>query len=255
MARGERVAVLGPNGAGRTTLVLHLDGTLAGTAGTGRGSAGSAASRGAEDDVAEVRQRVGLVFQDPDDQFFMPTVGRTSPSARPISGLRGARARHARGTRRWSRSAWPDVPDPGHRTTSLRSTAPGRGRHGARHAAERCWPWTNHQSQPGPQRVGASWPTSCVGLDVTKSNPPHNLPYALELCPRSVILDNGIIVADGITPRRARRPGADGEAPARTAITASTRRWHSPASGPAPPEPVPGPLTGAPRRLPYLQVM
>lgn len=67
---GERVALLGPNGAGKTTLALHLNGIL-------RPSSGSVWINGTEVDqhnLAEVRAAVGLVFQDPDDQLFMPTV-------------------------------------------------------------------------------------------------------------------------------------------------------------------------------------
>ena len=69
VGHGERVAVLGPNGAGKTTLMLHLNGLL-----LGRGQlevAGVAVERGS---LRELRARVGLVFQDPDDQLFMPTV-------------------------------------------------------------------------------------------------------------------------------------------------------------------------------------
>ncbi len=68
--RGERVALFGPNGAGKTTLVLHLNGILT-------ASAGSVAVSGlvvAKQHLREVRRRVGVVFQDPDDQLFMPTV-------------------------------------------------------------------------------------------------------------------------------------------------------------------------------------
>jgi cobalt/nickel transport system ATP-binding protein len=65
VAAGERVAVLGPNGAGKTTLMLHLNGLLRGE--------GRLEVTGASD-VYELRARVGLVFQDPDDQLFMPTV-------------------------------------------------------------------------------------------------------------------------------------------------------------------------------------
>ena len=68
--RGERVALLGPNGAGKTTLVLHLNGILVPGAGTVTVS-GLPVSR---DNLLEVRRRVGIVFQDPDDQLFMPTV-------------------------------------------------------------------------------------------------------------------------------------------------------------------------------------
>ena len=68
---GERVAILGPNGAGKSTLCLHLNGILEATEGTvsvcGLPVAGA-------DSVKEVRRRVGVVFQDPDDMRFMPTV-------------------------------------------------------------------------------------------------------------------------------------------------------------------------------------
>src|SRR3954468_7716010 len=69
--RGERVALLGPNGAGKTTLVLHLNGVL--SAGAGRVTVGGLpVDKG---NLKEIRSRVGIVFQDPDDQLFMPTVG------------------------------------------------------------------------------------------------------------------------------------------------------------------------------------
>jgi energy-coupling factor transporter ATP-binding protein EcfA2 len=66
---GERVAVLGPNGAGKTTLMLHLNGLLA-----GEGSLSVAGVDVRSREVRALRARVGLVFQDPDDQLFMPTV-------------------------------------------------------------------------------------------------------------------------------------------------------------------------------------
>jgi cobalt/nickel transport system ATP-binding protein len=69
VAHGERVAVLGPNGAGKTTLMLQLNGLL-----TSEGSLEVAGLEVGADDVRELRSRVGLVFQDPDDQLFMPTV-------------------------------------------------------------------------------------------------------------------------------------------------------------------------------------
>jgi cobalt/nickel transport system ATP-binding protein len=67
---GERVALLGPNGAGKTTLVLHLNGILQPSAGSVR-IAGLAVD---QPNLIEIRRRVGIVFQDPDDQLFMPTV-------------------------------------------------------------------------------------------------------------------------------------------------------------------------------------
>jgi len=70
LARGERVALLGPNGAGKTTLVLHLNGILSG----GVGTVTVAGLPVDKKHMAEIRRKVGIVFQDPDDQLFMPTV-------------------------------------------------------------------------------------------------------------------------------------------------------------------------------------
>ena len=69
-AHGERIALLGANGAGKTTLILHLNGLLRGTGDLE--VAGLAGGRTAT--CRELRARVGVVFQDPDDQLFMPTV-------------------------------------------------------------------------------------------------------------------------------------------------------------------------------------
>ncbi len=66
---GERLALIGPNGAGKSTLMLHLNGLLHGS--------GSICVLGmplSESTVKAIRRRVGLVFQNPDDQLFMPTV-------------------------------------------------------------------------------------------------------------------------------------------------------------------------------------
>src|SRR5512134_374356 len=71
LAPGERVAVVGSNGAGKTTLLHLMVGLLKPQAGDvlafGR-------VRRAERDFRDVRARAGLVFQDPDDQLFCPTV-------------------------------------------------------------------------------------------------------------------------------------------------------------------------------------
>jgi cobalt ECF transporter T component CbiQ len=74
VTHGERVAILGPNGAGKTTLMLHLNALLKGS-----GELEVAGLNVARDDVRDLRTRVGLVFQDPDDQLFMPTVREGDP--------------------------------------------------------------------------------------------------------------------------------------------------------------------------------
>jgi cobalt transport protein ATP-binding subunit len=70
LAPGEKVALIGPNGAGKSTLMLHLNGILRPTHGVVR-VAGMELSR---ETLGRVRAAVGLVFQDPDDQLFSPTV-------------------------------------------------------------------------------------------------------------------------------------------------------------------------------------
>jgi cobalt/nickel transport system ATP-binding protein len=67
---GEKVALVGPNGAGKSTLMLQLNGTLRPEHGSVR-VAGLAVGK---DTIRRVRAEVGLVFQDPDDQLFSPTV-------------------------------------------------------------------------------------------------------------------------------------------------------------------------------------
>ncbi len=70
IAAGERVALLGVNGAGKSTLLLQLNGTL-------RPSSGAIVVDGlpvTPQNLRQIRARVGLVFQDPDDQLFSPTV-------------------------------------------------------------------------------------------------------------------------------------------------------------------------------------
>ncbi len=66
---GEKVALLGPNGAGKSTLLLHLNGIF-----RGDGSVRIDGLPVEKGNLKSIRQRVGLVFQNPDDQLFCPTV-------------------------------------------------------------------------------------------------------------------------------------------------------------------------------------
>jgi len=67
--QGENLAIIGPNGAGKSTLLLHLNGVL-----RGEGSVSIFGEKLSKDNIKNIRAKVGLVFQDPNDQLFMPTV-------------------------------------------------------------------------------------------------------------------------------------------------------------------------------------
>jgi cobalt/nickel transport system ATP-binding protein len=95
LRRGERVALVGPNGSGKTTLFHLMMGLVRPQAGT---IEAFGATRLHERDFVEVRARVGLLFQDSDDQLFSPTVledvafgplnfGRTPRQARATAEL------------------------------------------------------------------------------------------------------------------------------------------------------------------------
>ena len=87
--KGERVALLGPNGAGKTTLVLHMNGIHP----TAQGSvhiSGQLVDAKNKESLKQIRAKVGVVFQDPDDQLFMPTVGEDVAFGPYNMGKRGS---------------------------------------------------------------------------------------------------------------------------------------------------------------------
>lgn len=192
VAEGERVAVLGPNGAGKTTLALHLNGILT----PERGHVVVDGLTVGPATLREVRRRVGMVFQDPDDQLFLPRV-RDDVAFGPRN-------------LRWSEERIDAA------------AADALERVGMTDAAERA----PHHLSFGQRRRAAiatvlsmepellvlDEPTSNLDpqarreladllrrLELTTLVVTHDLLYALDLCERSVILDQGRIVADGPT--------------------------------------------------------
>jgi len=190
--RGERVALLGPNGAGKTTLLLQLNGMLEGARGEVRVAGTTLDDRTRKD----LRRKVGLVFQDPDDQLFMPTVEADVAFGPANLGLRGEelRVRVA--------EALEAV-----RLTEEAQRAPHQLSAGQRRRAALAGVLAMR-----PELLVLDEPSSHLdpaarreladvlhSLRLTTLLVTHDLPYALELCPRAVILDNGVVAADGPT--------------------------------------------------------
>ncbi len=190
---GERVAVLGPNGAGKTTLVLHLNGILSPDAGRVR-IGGLEVSRRS---LREVRRRVGVVFQDPDDQLFMPTVGADvafGPSNLGVTGDDLAERVRSALTAVGMAAAVGEAP---HRLSL------GQRRRVAVATVLAMGPEVLVLDEPTANldpRARRELSGVLASLAVTTVVVTHDLPYALELCERAVILDGGRIVADGPTP-------------------------------------------------------
>ncbi len=189
---GERVALLGPNGAGKTTLVLHLNGILAPGAGTVAVSGLPVEKK----NLQEIRRRVGIVFQDPDDQLFSATVRDDVAFGPRNLGLRGEALdrRVADALEQVGMNEYADRP-PHHLSF-------GQRRRVAVATVLAMEPEILVLDEPSSNLDPASrreLAEILTALDVTVLMVTHDLPYALELCPRSVVLSDGVIVADGAT--------------------------------------------------------
>jgi cobalt/nickel transport system ATP-binding protein len=190
IAAGERVALLGPNGAGKTTLMLHLNGVLATTAGTVEID-GTPVTR---KNLRDIRRKVGLVFQDPDDQLFMPTVAQDVAFGPANFGLRGdelaARVRHALETVSMTEEA----------DRSPAHLSAGQRRRAALATVLACDPQILVLDEPSANLdpVGRrELAETLMTLSATMLIVTHDLPYAAQLCDRAVVMDRGTIVADG----------------------------------------------------------
>jgi len=190
--RGERVALLGPNGAGKTTLVLHLNGILE----AGAGSVSVSGLPVTRDNLLEIRRRVGIVFQDPDDQLFMPTV-RDDVAFGPANlGLRGDEL-DARVDRALAAVGMEDL---GGRAPYHLSF--GQRRRVAIATVLAMEPEILVLDEPSSNLDPASRRELAElvdSLDVTVLMVTHDLPFALQLCERAVVLSDGVVAADGGT--------------------------------------------------------
>jgi cobalt/nickel transport system ATP-binding protein len=193
--KGERVALLGPNGAGKTTLVMHMNGIHP----TSHGSihvAGQLVDSKNKESIKQIRSKVGIVFQDPDDQLFMPTVGEDVAFGPYNMGLRETELNKVvdEALELVGMSEFKDRP-PHHLSF-------GQRRRVAVATVLAMKPEILILDEPSSNLDPASRRELAEilrSLDITIVMVTHDLPYAFELCERSVILSGGIIVADNDT--------------------------------------------------------
>ncbi len=186
---GERVAVLGPNGAGKTTLMLHLNGLL-----LGDGELRIGGVVAGPDTVADLRAGVGLVFQDPDDQLFMPTV-REDVAFGPLNLGLGAHVAQRRVDEALGAVGMTAVADRAPHELSM-----GQRRRVAIATVLAMRPQLLVLDEPSANldpRARRELLAVLDALDTTLLVVTHDLAFAARLCERAVVLDAGRVMADG----------------------------------------------------------
>jgi cobalt/nickel transport system ATP-binding protein len=192
ITHGESVAVIGANGAGKSTLLLHLNGYLSPSAGEIR-IGDVLLSKGT---LPAVRRSVGMVFQDPDDQLFMPTVYDDVAFGPLNLGLEGVELE------RCVTGALERV-EAGH----LAGKAPYHLSGGEKRRVA-----IATVLSMSPDILVMDEPTNGLDpharrqlikllkeFDHTRIFTSHDLDMVLELCPRTIVLKEGEVRADGAT--------------------------------------------------------
>jgi cobalt/nickel transport system ATP-binding protein len=195
VAGGERVALIGPNGAGKSTLLLHLNGLLP------EHPAGTPAihvfgTPVTEPHLAVIRACVGLLFQDPDDQIFCPTVWEDVAFGPLQLGLQGTElaARVERSLDRVGLKGFDErLPHHLSRGEKRRVCLAGLLACEARLLA------LDEPTSDLDPRGRRELKDMLEDLPVAQVIATHDLELVVELCPRVIVLDRGGLVAQGPT--------------------------------------------------------
>ncbi len=187
---GERVGLVGANGAGKSTLLLHLNGCLFPSAGE-LWVAGQLLSKAT---LPDIRRKVGLVFQDPDDQLFMPSVEEDVAFGPLQHGLDEAQVEEIVATVLKQVSA-----------THLRHRPPyrlsaGEKRSVAIAAVLASSPQLLVLDEPSSHldpRARRSFIQLLTSLPQTQIIASHDLELIVETCSRVLLLSQGRLIADG----------------------------------------------------------
>ncbi len=190
--KGDSLGILGPNGAGKTTLILHLNGIL----GAMDSSIKLDNMEFIEDNLAQIRKTVGVVFQDPDDQLFMPTVSedvmfgpKNFGFSDEASMKNAVEALNMVGMNKYQNKAPHHLSFGQKRKVAIASVLASK-----------------------PQLLVLDEPSSnldpssrrelidiLLSLEISIILVTHDLPMALEICPRSIVVNGGSITQDGVT--------------------------------------------------------
>ncbi len=189
---GSAVALVGANGAGKSTLLLHLNGYL--PAAHGEVLIGDTAVTRAT--VALARRAVGMVFQDPDDQLFMPTVVEDVAFG-PLNAGLSPEAVERRVAVALERVGM----------THVRERPPYRLSAGEKRAVAiatvlAMQPDILVMDEPSAHldpRARRRLINLLLSFEHTRIIATHDLEMVVELCPRVIVLDGGKVVADGPT--------------------------------------------------------
>ena len=187
VAEGECVGLIGPNGAGKSTLLLHLNGIL-----PERASDAGAVRVFGKTDLLSLRREIGLLFQDPDDQLFCPTVGEDVAFGPQQLGLGGAVVA----------AALAQVGLAGFESRAAHHLSQGEKRRVCLAGVLACQPRVLVLDEPTSDldpRARRELKALLRQIPATKIIATHDLELVVELCARAVVLDAGQVVADGPT--------------------------------------------------------
>lgn len=190
----ERVALVGANGSGKSTLLMHFNGLL--TPQVGQVIVGTLAVE--PQNLKQVRDFVGLVFQNPDDQLFMPTVWEDITFGPLNQGIKGE-ALVERSTQAM-RSVGLDPEQFGSRNANALSG--GEKKRVAIAGVLAMQPQVLVLDEPSAQldpRSRRQLIDLLASLPLTQLIATHDLDLALELCDRTIVLNQGRVVYDGST--------------------------------------------------------
>ncbi len=186
---GESMAILGPNGAGKSTLLLSLVGVLRGT---GEISVGGTLL--SDSSLSQIRRTAQLVFQDPNDQLFMPLIGDDVAFGPLNFGVPKAEVPQL------VEQSLQRVGLPGFADRNAFNTSAGERKRAALATVLACSPGILLLDEPtaGLDPRGRRELVELLnGIHATKLIATHDLEFARSTCRRALVLIEGAIAASG----------------------------------------------------------